>query len=144
MMSTISRRWIAIGALLAAIGVAFGACSAHGLRPILENLGYTGEDLYHRLTIFETAVRYQLFHSIALILVGLALQNHESKCWRFSAWAFLVGIILFCGLLKVLAFAGSDWRPLGHIVPFGGASMIAGWIAFAVGALRCGTTSAQT
>jgi|SRR4051794_9131722 uncharacterized membrane protein YgdD (TMEM256/DUF423 family) len=137
-MSTISRRWIAIGALLAAVGVALGACSAHGLRPILENLGYTGEDLYHRLTIFETAVRYQLFHSIALILIGLALELRDSKCWRFSAWAFLVGIILFCGLLKALTFAGHDWIWLGHIVPFGGASMIAGWIAFAIGAIRCG------
>src|SRR5947199_10735335 len=104
-MSSLTRRWIAIGALLAAIGVALGACSAHLLRPILENLGYTGEDLYHRTTIFQTAVQYQLFHSIALVLIGLALQHRDSKCWRFSAWAFLVGVIVFCGLLKVLTFA---------------------------------------
>jgi uncharacterized membrane protein YgdD (TMEM256/DUF423 family) len=135
-MSSLSRRWIAIGGFLAAIGVALGACSAHLLRPVLENLGFTGEDLYHRLTIFGTAVQYQLFHSIALILIGLALEHRDCKCWRFSAWAFLVGIILFCGMLKVLTFAGSNWKWLGHIVPFGGASMIAGWVAFAIGALK--------
>src|SRR3954454_16695161 len=142
-MSTISRRWIAIGALLAAIGVALGAYSAHGLRETLEKLGYAGDDLYHRQAIFETAVRYQLFHAIALILIGLALDHCSCKCWRFSAWAFLIGIVLFCGLLKVLTFAGSDWKWLGAVVPFGGASMIAGWIALAIGALRANHTSAS-
>src|SRR3954447_14118218 len=124
-MSTISRRWIAIGALLAAIGVALGAYSAHGLKDTLEKLGYAGDDLYHRLTIFETAVRYQMFHAIALILTGLAIEHGGCKCWRFAAWAFLIGILLFCGLLKVLTFASSDWKWLNHVVPFGGASMIA-------------------
>src|SRR4051794_8255541 len=137
-MSSISRRWIALGAFLAAVGVGLGAYSAHGLTQTLENLGYTGEELYHRLTIFETAVRYQLFHSIALILIGFALEHRNCKCWRFSAWAFLVGVVLFCGLLKVLTFAGENWKWLGHVVPFGGASMIAGWIAFAIGSLTCG------
>src|SRR3954470_6355179 len=140
-MSTISRRWIAIGALLAAIGVALGAYSAHGLKDTLEKLGYAGDDLYHRLAIFETAVRYQLFHAIALILIGLALDYHGCKCWRFSAWAILIGIVLFCGLLKVLTFTGDDWKWLGAVVPFGGASMIAGWIALAIGAPPANRTS---
>jgi uncharacterized membrane protein YgdD (TMEM256/DUF423 family) len=135
-MPTIARRWIAVGALLAAIGVGLGAYGAHGLRDTLAHLGYTGEDLARRLSIWETAIRYQMFHAIAIILVGLALGQRDSRIWRFVPWAFLVGILLFSGLLKVLAFAGPQWNWLGAIVPVGGVSMIVGWVAFAICALR--------
>jgi uncharacterized membrane protein YgdD (TMEM256/DUF423 family) len=135
-MSTLSRRWIAIGALLAGIGVGLGAFGAHGLKETLTRAGFAGDDLNHRLSIFETAVRYQMYHSIALVLVGLALQHRATSVWRFVPWAFLVGIIVFCGLLKVLTFAGPQWNWLGAIVPFGGVSMIVGWVAFAICALR--------
>jgi uncharacterized membrane protein YgdD (TMEM256/DUF423 family) len=136
-MSNLARRWIAIGAILAAIGVGLGAYGAHGLKNTLASLGYTGEDLTHRLSIFETAVRYQMYHAIALVLVGLLLQHRETSAWRFAPWAFLVGIILFSGLLKVLTFAGPQWSWLGAIIPIGGASMIVGWITIAVCALFC-------
>jgi len=135
-MSPLSRRWIAIGSLLAAIGVGLGAFGAHVLNDVLTRAGYAGDDLIRRTSIFETAVRYQLFHSIALVLTGLALDRYESKWWRFATWAFLAGIILFCGLLKVMTFADAKWNWLGAIVPFGGVSMILGWLALAVGALR--------
>jgi len=136
-MSSISRRWIAIGAVLGAIGVALGAYGAHGLSDLLEKrLGYSGDDLHRRIAIFETAVRYQMYHAAALCLVGLALDRRDCGCWRFAAWAFLVGVVIFCGLLKVLAFAAPQWNWLGAIVPIGGVSMIVGWVAFAVGALR--------
>ena len=111
-MSALSRRWIAIGGILAAIGVGLGAYGAHGLKDTLVRAGFAGDDLTHRLAIFETAG------------------------WRFVPWAFLAGIILFCGPLKLLTFAGDEWKWLGAVVPFGGASMIAGWIALAVCALR--------
>ena len=91
----------------------------------MEKLGYAGDDLDRRLAIFETAVRYQMFHAIALVFIGLALQHRDSPWWRFAAWAFLVGIVLFCGLLKVLTFADPKWNWLGAIVPIGGVSMIA-------------------
>ena len=76
-MSEISRRWIAVGALLAAIGVGLGAYGAHGLKDTLARLGYTGDDLTHRLSIFETAVRYQMFHAIAIVLAGFALPQRR-------------------------------------------------------------------
>jgi uncharacterized membrane protein YgdD (TMEM256/DUF423 family) len=102
----------------------------------LAHAGFTGDDLTRRLAIFEAAVRYQMYHSIALILTGLALQQRESRGWRFAAWAFLLGIILFSGLLVVLTFADPKWNRLGAIVPFGGGAMIAGWIAIAICALK--------
>jgi uncharacterized membrane protein YgdD (TMEM256/DUF423 family) len=135
-MTPIARRWIAIGAVLAAIGVGLGAFGAHGLRSVLSRSGFAGDDLARRLAIFETAVRYQMFHSIALILTGLAIQQQPSACWRFAGWAFLAGIIVFCGLLKVLTFVDAKWSWLGAIVPFGGGAMIAGWIALFVGTLK--------
>jgi uncharacterized membrane protein YgdD (TMEM256/DUF423 family) len=135
-MNSLSRRWIAIGALLAALGVGLGAYGAHGLGDFLASHGHTGDDLHHRLAIFDTAIRYQMLHALALVFIGLALEHRSTICWRLAAWAFLVGIILFCGLLKVLTFADPSWKWLGAIVPLGGASMIAGWIAVAVGALR--------
>jgi uncharacterized membrane protein YgdD (TMEM256/DUF423 family) len=136
-MSSLSRRWIAIGALLGAIGVALGAYGAHGLSDLLEKkLGHAGDDLHHRLAIFETAVRYQMLHALALVSIGLALQQKETPWWRFAAWAFLLGVIIFCGLLKVLTFADPKWNWLGAIVPFGGLTMILGWLALALGALK--------
>lgn len=136
-MSSVSRRWIAIGALLGAIGVGLGAYGAHGLSELLENrFGYIGDNLVRRLTNFETAVRYQMLHALALVFCGLALQQKESAWWRFAAWAFLFGVVIFCGLLKVLAFAHPSWKWLGAIVPLGGLSLIVGWLALAVGALR--------
>ncbi|HEX4415049.1 MAG TPA: DUF423 domain-containing protein [Lacipirellulaceae bacterium] len=136
-MPSISRRWIAIGALLGALGVALGAYGAHGLSDLLEKrLGHSGDDLHYRIAISETAVRYQMYHAVAICFIGLALDRRDSAWWRFAAWAFLVGVIIFCGLLKVLAFADPKWNWLGAIVPLGGLSMIAGWLAVAIGALR--------
>jgi uncharacterized membrane protein YgdD (TMEM256/DUF423 family) len=135
-MSLLARRWIAIGALLGAIGVALGAFGAHGLRDYLVGLGYADDDLSRRLAIFETAIRYQMLHALALVLTGLALELRPDRGWRIAAWLFLIGVLLFSGLLKVMTIAGPQWNWLGAVVPFGGASLIAGWIALAVCALR--------
>ncbi len=135
-MSSLSRRWIAIGALLGGLGVALGAYGAHGLSGYLEGIGYTGDDLHRRISIFETAVRYQMLHALALCFTGLALNQRDSNWWRFAAWAFLVGVLIFSGLLKVLAFANPSWNWLGAIVPIGGLLMIAGWFALVIGALK--------
>ena len=135
-MPPIGQRWIAIGALIGAIGVGFGAFGAHGLSDFLAGLGYAGDDLTRRLDIFNTAVRYQMLHAIALVLTGLALEQRPSGWWRFAAWSFLIGVLLFSGLLKVMTFADPTWNWLGRIVPFGGLAMIVGWLALAVGALR--------
>jgi uncharacterized membrane protein YgdD (TMEM256/DUF423 family) len=136
-MPSISGRWIAVGALLGAVGVALGAYGAHGLSDLLEKrFGYTGDDLHHRIEIFETAVRYQMFHAVALVLTGLALTQKDNAACRFAAWAFLIGVLIFSGLLKVLTFAPPNWNWLGAVVPFGGLSLIVAWLALAIGALR--------
>ena len=135
-VSSIARRWIAIGAVFGALSVALGAYGAHGLADLLESLGYAGDDLAHRLDIYDTAIQYQMLHAAALVVVGLALEHRQSAWWRIAAWAFLAGILVFSGLLKVLAFAGPQWSWLGAVVPIGGLSMIAGWVALAIGACK--------
>jgi uncharacterized membrane protein YgdD (TMEM256/DUF423 family) len=137
-MPSIARRWIAIGALLGAVGVGLGAWHAHGLKDFLAGLGYAGDDLTRRMDIFETAARYQMLHAVALVLTGLALTQTVSGWWRSAAWLFLIGVLLFSGLLKVMTFADPAWNWLGAVVPFGGLAMMLGWLALAVGALREG------
>ena len=135
-MSPLAQRWIAIGAILGAIGVSLGAIGAHGLEGFLERRGYVGDDLARRLEIFDTAIHYQMLHALALVLTGLALQHRATAWWRVAAWSFLIGVLLFSGLLKVLTFAAPSWNWLGIIVPVGGVAMIVGWLALAIGALR--------
>ena len=131
-----AHHWIAIGAIFGALGVALGAFGAHGLEKQLAALGYEGDDLVHRLANHDTAVRYQLWHALALVLTGLALAARPSPWWQASGWAFLVGILIFSGLLYALVLTGPTWRWLGAIVPLGGVSLIVGWVLLAIGALR--------
>jgi len=131
-----SQNILVVGALLAAAGVALGAYAAHGLARHLELLGH-GDSFDQRVGWFETGVRYQLYHALGMLFAALlAAKTTPSASYRFATAAFLLGIFLFCGSLYVMAFAPGEWQKLGAIVPLGGASFIAGWIAIAYGAWR--------
>jgi uncharacterized membrane protein YgdD (TMEM256/DUF423 family) len=134
-MSPIAQRWLIAGALAGGFGVILGAYSAHGLNEQFVRLGYEGEELAHRHANFETAVRYQMIHALAIVAVALALDRYPRPAWRLAAWAFLVGIMVFSGLLYILALASDDFRWLGAIVPIGGLLLVAGWMALAFGAM---------
>ncbi len=112
------KSWLAVAALLGGLGVAAGAFGAHGLRSRLEP---------RDLEIFETAVRYQLIHALA---VGLAAVVGAPR----AAWLFTVGTIVFSGSLYVLVLTGPRW--MGAITPIGGLALIGGWLALGVWALR--------
>lgn len=133
-------RWIAVGAILGAVGVALGAYGAHGLDKQLAAWGYAGDDLAKRLANHETAVRYQMWHALAIVLVGIALTTRSTTWWQASAWALLVGTLIFSGLLYAMVLSGPDWRWLGAVVPIGGLSLIVGWVLLAVGALKTNTS----
>lgn len=112
--------------MLAAISgfltVALGAFGAHGLETVL-----TPE----RLNTWHTGVLYQMFHTLALLALGLLLMQVNSAWLHWSAWLFLAGIILFSGSLYVLALSGI--RILGAITPLGGLAFLAGWVCLLVG-----------
>ncbi|MFN4145382.1 MAG: DUF423 domain-containing protein [Runella sp.] len=117
-MSKFFLQW---GAILGALGVALGAFGAHALKPTLEAAG--------RMETFETATKYQFYHALALILVGILLQNatvEASKWYQWSGYAFLAGVIVFSGALYAICFTGI--KTFGAIAPIGGTLMIAGWV----------------
>jgi uncharacterized membrane protein YgdD (TMEM256/DUF423 family) len=114
-----------LGAISAFIAVLAGAFGAHALRATL------APDL---LQVFETGARYQLFHALALILVGLALGRTPRRALRAAGALFVAGTVLFSGSLYALALTGV--RALGAITPLGGLCLLAGWIAMALGLSR--------
>ncbi len=110
-------------AISGALGVALGAFGAHGLRGQLED---------RLMSAFETAVQYQLLHSIALLLIVLlAGQLGRSLAFQISAGAMMLGILLFSGSIYGLVLTSMKW--LGPVTPLGGVCFIAGWIALAIG-----------
>ncbi|QCR24901.1 DUF423 domain-containing protein [Pontibacter sp. SGAir0037] len=94
-----------------------GAFGAHALRGLLEKTG--------RLDTFETAVKYQMYHTLALLAVGLLLFRIEQPALQVAAWCFFLGILIFSGSLYTLCLTGITW--LGAITPIGGTFMIIGW-----------------
>lgn len=127
-----NQHWIFLGAVFAALAVGLGAFGAHGLDGVLSERHSGDADLLaKRLDNWKTAALYQMHHSIGLILVGLVSWARPGKCLKIAGWCFIVGIVLFSGLLFVLVL--TEIRVLGAIVPIGGVAYIVGWIALAMG-----------
>ncbi len=120
-----SRSTISSGAVLAAIAVVLGAFGAHALKDSLLESG--------QLENWHTAVRYQMWHALALVLYGLFRQGREGR-W-VPAWCFLIGGALFSGSIYCLCF-GMATAVMGPLTPLGGALLIVGWGSFAVQAAR--------
>lgn len=110
------------GAVLGALAVALGAFGAHALKPMLEASG--------RLETFETAVKYQFYHALALILCGMLLERFTTPLYQYAGIAFLAGTLIFSGSLYLICFTGvSKW---GAVAPIGGLAMITGWVLLVV------------
>lgn len=124
------RAWIVAGSVTAAAGVAIGAFGAHGLEDALKGLFGESADIAGKSATFETAVRYQMFHAIGMILAGLVAGRGSAKAASIAGWLFLCGAAVFSGSLYALVFGAPGF--LGAIVPFGGVAMIAGWFVLAV------------
>ncbi len=113
-----------IGTLAARIAVALGAFGAHALKAQLAP---------ELLDIFETGVRYQIYHALAILVVAFTLARWETSVWLIaSGWLFAAGIVLFSSSLYLLVLTGTRW--LGAITPLGGIAFIVGWICLAIGA----------
>jgi uncharacterized membrane protein YgdD (TMEM256/DUF423 family) len=125
---SLASRWVlSAGAGLALLAVVLGAFAAHGLKAVLDA---------QQLTLFETASRYQMYHALALLAVGMMLTNPQfsRSLLKLAALAFILGIILFSGSLYLLALVGVSW--LGAITPLGGIAFLVGWLVMMVAALK--------
>lgn len=125
--TNIGERWIITGCGLAAFGVALGALGAHALEGWLPD---RFEDAAKRLDHWETAVRYQMYHAIGIVLIGLT-PVIRSGSRNLAGWLMLLGTILFSGCL--FAWVLTDIKPLVTVVPIGGVCLIISWLVFAAG-----------
>ena len=113
-----------MGAANAFVAVAAGAFGAHGLKSRL------GADL---LATFEIGVRYQMYHALGLVAVGLLAAHRPGGLLDAAGWSMVAGIVIFSGSLYALALSGV--RVLGAITPIGGLAFLDAWVLFAQAAL---------
>ena len=117
--------WVATGAILGLLGVAMGAAGTHALEGRLDS---------DALETLETAVRFQMYHAIALVAVGGLGRAWKSRAVTISCGLLTFGVIVFCGSLYLLALL--DIGAFGAVAPVGGLGLMSGWGALAVGAVR--------
>ena len=121
--------WFFSAALFGFLSVVLGAFGAHSLKNILDEYGKS---------VYEKAVLYQMFHSMALFAVGVLQHLFKEISFSPAGFGFLIGILLFSGSLYVLAISGVKW--LGAITPIGGLSFLFGWawLIWALSKVRLG------
>ena len=117
---------IILAAILGALSVGIGAFGAHGLEATLT--------ANNRADTFETAIKYQFYHTIALFLMGILMLNYDQSQFNVAAICFIVGIAVFSGSLYTLSLTNMTW--LGAITPIGGLAFIIGWVFLAFGAYK--------
>lgn len=118
--------FVIIGALCAALSVAFGAFGAHLLERILDP---------KYLDIWGKGVTYQMLHAVGILLVGVLLgklPGNSLLIW--SGWLMVIGVILFSGSLYILSITKISM--LGAITPLGGVSFIIAWVLMIIGAVK--------
>ena len=115
------RSLLITASLFGALAVALGAFGAHALKQVLLATG--------RLDTYELAVRYQFYHTLALLTAGILIEKFPSL--KMAAILWVAGIVVFSGSLYLLALTNQTlW---GAVTPLGGAALIAGWLSFGWG-----------
>lgn len=107
------------GALLGALGVGIGAFGAHALKGLLTQNG--------RLETFELAVRYQFYHALGILLIGLLMEKYASSATQWASMLMLLGVIFFSGSLY--AYSLTNTKGFAMVTPVGGLLLLAGWLS---------------
>jgi len=133
-----SRNWLTLGCVMGGLGVAIGAFGAHGLETAVEKW-YEPEEAIKALETWEVGVRYLMYHAFAILVVAILMRGKAKPSgprplWVWSCRCFLLGTLVFSGLLFAIVLTGIS--KLGMIVPIGGLLLIVGWSLAAVGAWR--------
>lgn len=123
--------WLLTGIFLGLLSVGLGAFGSHGLEARFKPDGFSAEEL-KKIANWETAVRYQMYHALALLVLGILALRRCGIMIHLAGTALTLGTLLFCGCLYGWVLDGP--RFLVHIVPIGGLLMILGWLLFAAAA----------
>jgi uncharacterized membrane protein YgdD (TMEM256/DUF423 family) len=122
-----SRNYAKMGFYICAISVAFGAMGRHLLEDFVTS---------YYLEVFETAVRYQFIHGLAIAFLALSHRKLNEKYLLYILPLFIFSILIFSGTLYLLVFfsivIGDEYKWLGAITPIGGAGFILGWVLLGV------------
>ena len=125
------KSFLRTASLLGALAVALGAFGAHALKGRVSEIA---------TNTFETGVRYQFYHILALILLAILYKDFKNKWLLISGNLFIAGIVLFSGSLYALTFLSlsdsSAFRWIGVITPVGGLAFIAGWFCLLLGIIK--------
>jgi len=117
------KLFLILGTLLAALAVALGAFGAHGLKKLVDA---------DTISIYQTGVQYQMYHALALIVVGILAQRSDSSLLNYAGFLFIGGIVCFSGSLYLLSsFRAMNKAVPGFvypITPLGGILFILGWL----------------
>jgi len=121
-----SKILLLIASLSGFLAVAIGAFGAHALKKIL--------DVNNRVDVFETGVKYQMFHTLAILGVALLLFLQPHRMYYWSGICFSIGILIFSGSLYILALSNvGKW---GAVTPIGGLFFLAGWLILGLGVFK--------
>lgn len=115
---------LCVGAVLAFLTVALGAFGAHAIR---------GRVPAERLANYQTGVQYQMFHALALLVLGCWYRLSPSALVMWAAWLMVAGVVLFSGSLYALTFTGQ--RRWGAVTPLGGLCFLGGWLCAMIAAI---------
>ncbi|UBM57928.1 DUF423 domain-containing protein [Marinilongibacter aquaticus] len=121
-----NKLFLKSAAVLGLLAVALGAFGAHALHDFLLNQGVSDT--------FETAVKYQFYHALALLAVGILSEKFQHKWIRFSGYSFLIGSVIFCLSLYAICFSGI--KMFGAVAPIGGLAFIFGWLFLFLAVLK--------
>jgi uncharacterized membrane protein YgdD (TMEM256/DUF423 family) len=124
-----AKTWFVLGASLGVLAVAAGTFGAHKLPDYLRAAGAESE-MTKRLDWWETGVRYQMYHALALFAVAWIADRRKSWLSPLAGGSLFLGTLIFSGCLFALALTGQRW--FGMIVPVGGGFFILGWIFLAM------------
>lgn len=119
------RFYLVLAGCLAMFAVIFGAFAAHGLKGQLSSA---------MLSVFQTGVQYQMYHSLAIIMSVLLYRQYSHLLFLWSARFMLAGVMLFSGSLYLLALTGIKW--FGPVTPVGGVCFIVGWLLLIIAAYK--------
>jgi len=129
----VQKKTIILAGFSGAMCVLFGAMGAHALRKLIP-----ADNLF----TFETAVRYQFYHTLALLFVGVLSINIQSKLLSYASYLFILGIVLFSfslyflALRPLLGIGNEEFKWIGAITPLGGVSFALAWLMLSISIIK--------